>query len=115
ERWEFLNGLPHDSYPDPQPRDLPIIIEQVLAISGEALPENVEVEVGIDDAIERIGEFGVDRAFSGREVETAVGREAQSVVAPDLGEEGCVAAIALDVGIVGETAHVEGKRRTEQK
>src|SRR3546814_13399054 len=47
------NPLSHDPYPDPQTCCLPIIIKQVFAIAGKTLAEDVKVEAGINDAIER--------------------------------------------------------------
>src|SRR3546814_9417633 len=89
------NPLSHDPYPDPQTCCLPIIIKQVFAIAGKTLAEDVNVETGINDAIERIGQFGINCAFPGREIEASVGRQAQSVILTALGEEGGIPAITL--------------------
>src|SRR3546814_13517891 len=94
---------------------LPIIIKQVFAIAGKTLAEDVKVEAGINDAIERIGQFGINCAFPGREIEAGVGRQAQSVILTDLGEEGGIPAITLYIGVVFETPALEGKARTERK
>src|SRR3546814_3724467 len=51
------NPLSHEPYPDPQTCCLPIIIKQVFAIAGKTLAEDVNVESGINYAIERIGLF----------------------------------------------------------
>src|SRR3546814_6109504 len=53
--------------------------------------------------------------FPGREIEASVGRQAQSVILTDLGEEGGIPAITLYIGVVFETPDIEGKARTERK
>src|SRR3546814_6075396 len=90
---------------------LPIIIKQVFAIAGKTLAEDVKVEAGINDAIERIGQFGINCAFPGREIEAGVGRHAHSVILTDLGEEGGIPAITLYIGVVFETPDLEGTTR----
>src|SRR3546814_13787528 len=92
---------------------LPIIIKQVFAIAGKTLAEDVKVEAGINGAIERIGQFGINCAFPGREIEASVGRQAQSVILTDLGEEGGIPAITLVIGVVFETPDSEGKTVTD--
>src|SRR3546814_2317460 len=77
----------------------------VFAIAGKTLAEDVNVETGINDAIERIGQFGINCAFPGREIEASVGRQAQSVILTDLGEEGGIPAITLDIGVVRSEEH----------
>src|SRR3546814_3523776 len=83
--------------------------------AGKTLAEDVNVETGINDAIERIGQFGINCAFPGREIEASVGRQAQSVILTDLGEEGGITALKLDIGVVFETPDIEGKKGHERK
>src|SRR3546814_19228512 len=85
----------------------------VLAISGEGLADEVEIQVPADQTIDRIGYVGIDRALARPEIEPGIGRDSQLVALADLRKQACIAAIAFDVRIVHEAAGVEPQTRTE--
>src|SRR3546814_1606506 len=85
----------------------------VLAISGEGLADEVEIQVPADQTIDRIGYVGIDRALARPEIEPGIGRDSQPVALADLRKQACIAAIAFDVRIVAEAAGVEPETRTE--
>ena len=63
---------PYDRQSDPQAGHAAVIVEEVLAISGEGLADEVEVQVSADQPIDGVGYVGIDRAFARIEIEPGI-------------------------------------------
>src|SRR3546814_6471876 len=87
----------------------------VLAISGEGLADEVEIQVPADQTIDRIGSVGIDSALARPEIEPGIGRDSQPVALADLRTQACIAASAFDLRIVPAAAGVETETRTEDE
>src|SRR3546814_5744029 len=75
---------PDNRQSEAQARHAAVIVEQVLAISGEGLADEVEIQVPADQTIDRIGYVGIDRALARPEIEPGIGRDSQPVALADL-------------------------------
>src|SRR3546814_2839404 len=84
---------PDNRQSEAQARHAAVIVEQVLAISGEGLADEVEIQVPADQTIDRIGYVGIDRALARPAIEPGIGRDSQPVALADLRKQACIAAI----------------------
>src|SRR3546814_12782413 len=104
---------PDNRQSEAQARHAAVIVEQVLAISGEGLADEVEIQVPADQTIDRIGYVGIDRALARPEIEPGIGRDSQPVALADLGKQAYIDAIGIDVRIFAEAAGLTPERAEE--
>src|SRR3546814_19105411 len=98
---------PDNRQPEAQARHAAVIVEQVLAISGEGLADEVEIQVPADQTIDRIGYVGIDRALARPELAPGIVRHSHPVALTELRNRARITTPAFTVRTVPEAPRVE--------
>src|SRR3546814_21164560 len=93
---------PDNRQSEAQARHAAVKVEQVLAISGEGLADEVEIQVPADQTIDRIGYVGIDRALARPEIAPGLGRYSKPGALAAPRKQPCLAAIRFDY--IGRTS-----------
>ena len=92
-----------------------VIVEQIFAIAGEALAEEIEVRASAQDTPERVGELGGQSSLAATQVETGRSRDAQPIILAGLNEKPAIAAISANVRIVRKVSEIEPQPRRDRQ